>query len=57
MLLGALGASSLGTLSLVYYLLIDKVTIRAGEGKIKAGKNAASSFNKFWNTKVSSKWT
>ena len=57
MLLGALGASSLGTLSLVYYLLIDKVTIRAGEGKIKAGKNAASSFKKFWNTKVSSKWT
>ena len=57
MLLGALGASSLGTLSLFHYLLIGKVTIRAGEGIIKAGKNAASSFNKFWNTKVSSKWT
>ena len=47
MLLGALGASSLGTLSLVHYLVIGKVTIRAGEGTIKAGKNAASSFNKF----------
>ena len=34
-----------------------KSTIRAGECTIKVGQNATSFFNKFWNTKVLSKWT
>ena len=34
-----------------------KSTIRAGEGIIKVGQNATSFFNKFWNTKVLSRWT
>ena len=48
MLLGKLGASLLGN------LLRGKGTIRAVEGTIRAGQdfNAASSFNKFRNTKV-----
>ena len=53
MLLGFLGASLLGN------LLTGKGTIRAGEGTITAAQdfNAISSFNKFWNIKVLSKWT
>ena len=36
-----------------------EVTLRAGEGRIRAGQdfNATSSFNQFCNTKVLSKWT
>ena len=47
MLLGTLGASLLGN------LLTAKNTIRAGERAF----NATPPFNKFWNKKVSSKWT
>ena len=41
MLLGTLGASLLGNLS------TGKGTVSAGEGIVKEGFNAASSFNKF----------
>ena len=41
MLLGTLDASSLEN------LLTVKGTIRAGEGTVRAGQDAASSFNKF----------
>ena len=50
----------LGTLvaSLLENLWTGKGTIRAIEDTIKTGHdfNAASSFNKFWNTNVLSKW-
>ena len=36
-------------------LLIIGVS-EAGEGTIKVGQNATSFFNKFWNTKVLSRW-
>ena len=53
MLLGTLGANLLGN------LVEGKDTIRTGEGTIRAGQDfyATSSFKKFWNTKVLSKWT
>ena len=63
MLLGTLGASLLGN------LLAGKGVVRAGSGNEKEkgivragfGKEwyfyAASSFNKFWNKKLVSKWT
>ena len=53
MLLGTLAVSLLGN------LLTGKGTIRTGEGTIRAGQDftAVTSFNKFWNTKVLSKWT
>ena len=65
MLLGTLGASLLGNLLTGKRSIAtsqDWGTIRAAEGTIRAGKetkifNAALSFNKFWNTKVLSKWT
>ena len=52
--------------SLLENLLTVKGTFKAGEGTIRAANvqlelarifDAASSFNKFWNTKVLSKWT
>ena len=58
--LGTFGASLLGN------MLTGKGTSRSGEAQIEQVKNqleqdrvfnAASSFSKFWNTKVSSKWT
>ena len=53
MLLGTSVASLLGK------LLTDKRTITAGEATITAARifNDASSFSKFWNTKLWSKWT
>ena len=56
-LLGTLGASLLGN------LLAGKRIVGAGAGIVSAGTgkngifNAASSFNKLWNTKILSKWT
>ena len=50
MLLGTLGASLLGN------LLSGKGIVRAGYG-MKWIFNAASSYDKFWNTKVWSEWT
>ena len=55
MLLGTLGAS------LIWNLLTVRRTIRAGKGTIGASEstifNVTWSFNKFWTTKVLSKWT
>ena len=53
MLLGTSVASLLGK------LLTDKRAIRAGEATITATRifNDVSSFSKFWNTKLWSKWT
>ena len=58
-MLGTLGASLLGN------LLAGKGIATAGFGNQKergivrhgTGKQCHSSFNKFWNTKVLSKWT
>ena len=62
--MGTLGASLVGN------LLAGKGIVRAGSGNkegkgiVRAGTgkklgffNTAPSFNKFWNTKVLSKWT
>ena len=60
MLLGTSGASLLGNLLTVWGTTrAGEDTIRADEGTIRAGQdfNATSSFNKFSNTKVLSKWT
>ena len=45
--------------SLIGSALTGRGVRRGGEGTIKAGQtfNATSSFNKFWNTKLLSKWT
>ena len=53
MSLGTLGASLLGN------LLTGKNTTRAVKDKLEPARiiNTASSFNKFLNTKVLSKWT
>ena len=53
MSLGTLGASLLGN------LLTGKNTTRAVKDKLEQARiiNTASSFNKFLNTKVLSKWT
>ena len=64
MLLGTSGASLLGN-SLTGQGIVragsgnkkGKGVLRAGYWKKKRIFNAASSFNKFWNTKVWSKWT
>ena len=62
MLLGTLGASLLGNLLTgkeATAVSERRGTIRAGEGTIRAGQDffVALSFNKFWNTKVLSKWS